>query len=203
MRLRLDGYADIVMTGDPAVWSRPAGLAELGGNSYFAEPYIVRSPQRVYVGDEVRIDRNSLLSLVERYGDDTFEPVVTIGDDVIIGTDLHLHCAGRIDIGNRVAISSRAYIGDSFRDYSDPNVTPVQMPMAEPEPIRICDDVFIGAGVSILPGVTVGERAIVSTGSVLTRDVPPRTVVFGNPARIVRSWDEDAGEWVAGPLRKP
>lgn len=201
MRLRIDNYVDIVKSGDPAVWARPAGLAELGPNSYFAEPYVIRSPQRVYVGDEVRVDRGAVLSLVASYGDRTFDPVVRIGSDVMIGTDLHLHCAGRIEIGDRAAIAARVYIGDSFRDYDDPTLPPAQLPMADPEPVRICEDVFIGAGAAVLPGVTVGKRAIVAAGSVLTRDVPPLSVVFGNPARVVRSWDEHAGEWVAGPPR--
>jgi acetyltransferase-like isoleucine patch superfamily enzyme len=197
----LDRYVDVVMAGDPAVWTRPVGLGQLGSDSLFAEPYMVRSPHRVHVGDDVRVDRGAVLSLVEDYGGVKFDPELRIGDGAMIGTDLLLHCAGSIEIGDRVAISARVYIGDSFRDYEDPTVPPLEMPMADPEPVRICDDAFLGAGVAVLPGVTIGERAIVSAGSVVTRDVPPRTIVFGNPARVVRSWDSDAGKWVTGPLR--
>lgn len=199
----LDREVDVVMTGGSPSWSRPAGLGRLGSGSLFVEPYMIRSPHRVHVGDHVRVLAGAALSLVEDYGGVKFDPVLYIGDGVMIGTDLLLHCAGRIDIGNRVAIATRVYIGDSFRDYEDPTLPPRQMPMADPEPIRICDDVFIGAGSAIQPGVTIGERAIVSVGSVVTRDVPPRAVVLGNPARIVRSWDEEAGKWVPGPLSRP
>lgn len=45
---------------------------------------------------------------------------------------------------------------------------------------------WIGANVTILPGVTIGENAVVGAGSIVTRDVPPRTVVAGNPARVIR-----------------
>lgn len=54
------------------------------------------------------------------------------------------------------------------------------------EPVRICDKVWIGFGASILPGVTIGEGAIVGAASVVTRDVEPWTVVAGNPARVIR-----------------
>ena len=199
----LDREVDIVMHGGQPPFSRPAGLGHLGRDSVFTEPYMIRSPHRVFVGDEVRVLAGASLSLVEEYGEERFEPELHIGDGVIIGTDLLLHCTGRNDIGNRVAIATRVYIGDSFRDYEDPTVPPRQMPMSDPEPIKICDDVFIGAGSAIQPGVTIGERAMVSVNSVVTRDVPPRTVVLGNPARIVRSWDDEAGRWVAGPLRRP
>ncbi|WP_210529970.1 acyltransferase [Rubellimicrobium arenae] len=57
-------------------------------------------------------------------------------------------------------------------------------------PVVIKDDVFIGRGATILPGVTIGPRAIVGAGSVISKDVPPNSVVAGNPARIIRSLDE-------------
>ena len=58
------------------------------------------------------------------------------------------------------------------------------------KPVRICRKAWIGAGATILPGVTVGENAVVGAGSVVTRDVPPMTIVAGNPAKIIRKIDE-------------
>lgn len=57
-------------------------------------------------------------------------------------------------------------------------------------PVIIKDDVFIGRGSTILPGVTIGPRAIVGAGSVISKDVPPNSVVAGNPARFIRTLDE-------------
>ena len=55
-----------------------------------------------------------------------------------------------------------------------------------PKPVRICDKVWLGARVTICPGVTIGEGAIVGAGAVVTKDVPPRTVVAGAPAKIIK-----------------
>jgi acetyltransferase-like isoleucine patch superfamily enzyme len=57
-------------------------------------------------------------------------------------------------------------------------------------PITIHDDVFIGRGATILPGVSIGPRAIIGAGAVISRDVPPNSVVAGNPAKVIRSLDE-------------
>lgn len=56
--------------------------------------------------------------------------------------------------------------------------------------IEICDDVFVGAGSIVLPNVYIGHHSIVAAGSVVTRDVEPRTVVAGNPARVIGNLDE-------------
>lgn len=57
-------------------------------------------------------------------------------------------------------------------------------------PVRVLDNVFIGRGTTVLPGVTIGPNAIVGAGSVVTRDVPPNSVAAGNPARVIRALDE-------------
>ncbi len=54
------------------------------------------------------------------------------------------------------------------------------------KPVRICRRAWIGAGSTILPGVTVGENAVVGAGSIVTKDVEADTIVAGNPARVIR-----------------
>lgn len=56
-------------------------------------------------------------------------------------------------------------------------------------PVRIGDDVFIGVNSIIMPGVTIGSRSIIAAGSIVTKDVPPGTIVGGNPARAIGSYD--------------
>ena len=59
----------------------------------------------------------------------------------------------------------------------------------EPAPIRVGNDVWIGANATVLPGVTVGDGAVIAAGAVVTRDVPPMTVVGGVPAKIIKHID--------------
>jgi len=180
------------------VFARPAGLAQLGRESYIVEPYKIRSPHKVYIGDRVIVGERSFLSVVGSDKGLEHDPVLRIGDDTGISSDLFVHCAGEVDIGKGVGISARVFIGDSGRDYEDPRQPAIDLAISEPAPVRIRDGAVVGVGAAILPGVTIGERAFVGAGSVVTRDVPPRTVVFGNPARVVRSWDEATGQWRMG-----
>jgi acetyltransferase-like isoleucine patch superfamily enzyme len=115
-----------------------------------------------------------------------------VGRSVYIGIELHvtdeLHSdACSLSIGDRVAIAQRVLIILS----SHPNNSRLREHVGVVNgSVTICDDAWIGAGAILLPNVTVGEQAIVAAGAIVTRDVPPRTIVAGNPARLLRSIDE-------------
>jgi acetyltransferase-like isoleucine patch superfamily enzyme len=61
-------------------------------------------------------------------------------------------------------------------------------PSLKTAPVNICDNVWIGMNATILKGVTIGENSVVAAGSVVTKDVPPNTVVAGNPATVVKTF---------------
>jgi len=110
-----------------------------------------------------------------------------IGEGVYIGSQLIIvdepEDGEAVFIGDRAAISPRVTIIVSSR----PNNSRIasHAPVAH-GPVGIMSDAWIGAGSIIMPNVTVGEGAIVGAGSVVTKDVPPYTLVFGSPARPVR-----------------
>lgn len=113
-----------------------------------------------------------------------------IGTDVYIGEELIVteileDDSEKLVIGNRVSIAPRVTLVTS----SDPNNS--ELAPSTFHPIRgkivIGDDAWIGTGVIILPNITVGERAVVGAGSVVTRDVRPESVVAGVPARELPS----------------
>ena len=110
---------------------------------------------------------------------------ITIGDDVTIawGVWLYDHDSHSLDWRERVKDISR-----QNNDFSNQRnfITSKDWSVVNTKPIHICDKVWIGFNAIILKGVTIGEGAIVGAGSVVTKDVPPWTVVAGNPARVVK-----------------
>lgn len=123
---------------------------------------------------------------------------IQIGDYCYIGEGTRIWSALSIRIGNRVLISHNVNVFDNdTHPIEDHNARHKQfvdiITMGHPknidlneQPVLIQDDVLIGCQSIILKGVTIGEAAVVSAGSVVTRDVPPYAIVAGNPANIIR-----------------
>ncbi|MEH3052583.1 MAG: DapH/DapD/GlmU-related protein [Patulibacter minatonensis] len=105
-----------------------------------------------------------------------------IGRNVVINHGCTAMDLGGIDIGDDVMIGPNVQLISSGHP-TDPATRRSEITLG---PIRIERGVWIAAGATVLQGVTVGEDAVVAAGAVVTRDVPPRTVVGGVPARLLR-----------------
>jgi acetyltransferase-like isoleucine patch superfamily enzyme len=127
---------------------------------------------------------------------------IIIGDDCYVGEGARLWAAKRILVGNRVLISHNVNIFDNLthpvsaklrqRQFADIRTIghPKEIDLGE-RPVGICDDALIACGAILLRGVTVGEGSIIGAGSVVTKDVPPWTIVAGNPAKVIREIPEN------------
>lgn len=104
---------------------------------------------------------------------------VWFGKNVIIMPGCLMMSAGGINIGDDTQIAANVQLISNNHDLEDRNVITCK-------PINIGKRVWIGAGATILPGVTIGDNSVVGAGSVVTKDVPPDTVVAGNPARFIK-----------------
>jgi acetyltransferase-like isoleucine patch superfamily enzyme len=103
-----------------------------------------------------------------------------LGDQVDIGEFTHIRANGGVTIGSRVLIASHVIITSRGHPAALPRYG-----IVEDAPIVIEDDVWIGAGAIVLPGVTVGRGAVVGAGAVVAKSVEPRTIVGGVPARPI------------------
>jgi acetyltransferase-like isoleucine patch superfamily enzyme len=170
-------------------------FASFGAGSHLAEPFSLENPERIDIGDGVYIGPGAFFSVVAHHNGRDFSPRLWIGDGASLGPGLVISCIREVSIGPRVLAGPRVFIGDSYHDYRDPDMAVLDQPMSDPRPVIIGAGAFLGVHSAILPGVTVGQRAYVAANAVVTHDVPPRAVVAGNPARIIRRWDAEAGEW--------
>ena len=104
---------------------------------------------------------------------------VKIGHGVVIMNNALMMAAGGITIDDGVMVAANAQLISNNHDLYDHAVLTCK-------PVHLKRNCWIGAGATILPGVTVGENAVVGAGSIVTRDVEDNTVVAGNPARVVK-----------------
>ena len=126
-----------------------------------------------HVGKNVNIERGAQFGWDLSIGDNSgvgvnalLSPHVTIGNDVMMGPDCMM------------------FTSNHGMDRTD--VPMWRQKSSEARPIVIGNDVWIGARVIILPGVRVGDGSVIGAGSIVTKDVPPYSIVGGNPARLLR-----------------
>ncbi|MCF6401437.1 sugar O-acetyltransferase [Chitinophaga filiformis] len=120
---------------------------------------------------------------------------ISIGNNVIININCTFVDCNKIEIGNNVLIASNVQIYTAthpvemqerlVEGWKDDGKTPYFRTFALP--VKIEDNVWIGGGVIILPGVTIGENSVIGAGSIVTKSIPKNCVAFGNPCRPVRS----------------
>ncbi len=117
-----------------------------------------------------------------------------IGDNTLVGMSNVL--IGPVTIGNNVILAQNVVISGLNHAYKDINL-PIKDQPVTTSMITIEDDCWIAANVVITAGVSIGRHSVVAAGSVVTKDVPPFSVAAGNPARVIKQYDEHQKDWVS------
>lgn len=157
---------------------------------------VITPPMRLSGGKYITIGEgcvfgcHGVLIAWDRFMDDTFTPSIEIGDRVNIGDYFHITAINRIRIGNGVLTGRWVTISDNAHGTTDPDTlsrVPMERRLFSKGPVIIGDNVWIGDKATVLAGVTVGEGAVIGANAVVTKDVPPYSIVGGNPARILKT----------------
>ncbi|MCI1683078.1 MAG: acyltransferase [Bacteroides sp.] len=119
---------------------------------------------------------------------------VTIGAHTRIG--LRSTIIGPVCIGSHVILAQNAVLSGLNHTYEDVTI-PIHQQAVTVNPIVIEDEVWIAANSVITAGVNVGTHAVVAAGSVVTKDVPPYSIVAGNPAKVIKVYDRSSNTWVS------
>jgi acetyltransferase-like isoleucine patch superfamily enzyme len=178
--MRLDGIVAI----ERGVRIRFAGQVRLGRGVYLDEGvYLHACPGGIEIGENTLVMHHAELHVYNFR--DLPRAGIKIGRDSLIGEFNVLRGQGGILIGDRVYTSPLVQIAAVNHVFTDPHRPFVEQGITA-QGIVVEDDVWIGAGAILTDGVRVGRGAVVGAGAVVTRDVPPHTVVAGVPAQVVR-----------------
>lgn len=147
-------------------------FAALGSGTVIVRPLVLRGVERINLGARCAVYEGAWLA-TESGG------TLTVGDDVYLGHDVHLHAFDDVAIGAGCVVADGAFVGSSV--YQQGDLSTVRGSGS----ITVGRGCFIGQRAIILGGVTIGDGAVVGAGSVVTRDVPAGATVAGVPARLL------------------
>lgn len=186
--LRMDGLAAI----ESRVRLRFADHIRLGHGVYLDEGvYLHACPQGIEIGPRTIVMHGAVLHVYNFR--DMPHSRIKIGSDSLIGEYSVIRGQGGVQIGDRVYTSPFTQIIAVNHVFDDPARPFVEQGITA-EGIVIEDDVWLGAGAVITDGVRVGKGAVVAAGAVVTKDVPPHTVVGGVPAKPIKTIDGSLGQ---------
>jgi len=126
---------------------------------------------------------------------------LVLGDDVDLAYGVLITTSGGVSIGDRTMVGYRTQILSSQHTIPPRPQRMFDMP-DERAPVKVERDVWIGGNCMILPGVTIGEGAVVAAGSVVVKDVAPFTIVGGSPAKLIRKREGPAIAEVPPPEQR-
>ncbi|NJO83456.1 MAG: acyltransferase [Blastochloris sp.] len=178
--MRLDGAAAI----EDGVRLRFANNIRLGRGVYLDHGvYLHACPNGIRIGAESYVMKNAILHIYNFR--DLPNAGIVIGERSLIGEACVLRGQGGITIGDDVYLAPLVQMLAVNHVYHD-TTRPISHQGITAQGIVVEDGAWIGGGAIILDGVRIGCNAVIGAGAVVTKDVPPYTIVVGNPARIVR-----------------
>lgn len=186
LRLRIKSSEGILLVGK-GVTIRQANNLKVGKNFVAQDHCEINclSQKGIVFGDKVTVGSYAIIRPTNLYGGE-LGVGLKVGNNSSIGPFAYIGCSGYIEIGNNVMMSPRVSIYSENHIFENPNLPMIDQGVKRSF-VKIGDDCWIASNVVILAGVTIGEGAVVAAGSIVTKDVPPYSIVGGNPAKLIKT----------------
>jgi lipopolysaccharide O-acetyltransferase len=161
-------------------------------------PVYIRGKKGIKGGENLTTGINLRIDIISS---GKFTPILTIGKNVEFNDYVHIGVAEEVTIGDNTLIASKVFISDhnhgsyNGEGQSNPAEKPISRTL-KTKKVTIGKNVWIGEFVSILPGVTIGDGAIIGAMSLVSKDIPPNSIAVGSPARVIKIFDDIKNEWI-------
>lgn len=176
-------------------WYWKNKLGAMGEHWTKASGVVIQNPQCIFFGCDVGIGKNTyFMPIVEHLGN-KYSPKITVGDGTWIGMQNSFSAIHGITIGKNVLFAGYVHVTDHSHGYEDINMPISKQPLISKGPVIIEDECWLGFSCEILSGVHIGRHSIIAARAVVTKDVPPCSIVAGNPARIVKKYNFETNKW--------
>ena len=161
-----------------------------GKKVYFSGVDLLRGPELIEIGSRCSFDKYLYLTAWEQFSQKTDKPLIIIGNGCNFGAFNHITAINSIIIGDNCLTGKWVTISDNDHGtttLNDLKKRPQDRAVVSKGPIIIGKNVWIGDKATILTGTIIGDGAVIAANSVVTKDVPPYTVVGGIPAKVIKS----------------
>lgn len=153
------------------------------------------NPRCIHLGKKVIVNSGVFFGPITSYAGVAYRPRIVIGDGCMVGKNNSFAAVEGVIIGKNVLFAGQVHITDHSHGYLDIEKPIRPQPLICKGPVVIDDDCWLGFGCEILSNVHIGKHSIVAARSVVTKDVPPFSIVAGNPARIVKRFNQNTRQW--------
>ena len=161
-------------------------LKKLGNKPIFLLGLSIRGNQFIEIGDDFQCGKRFRLDALHYLPN---EPEILIGNNVNVNDDCHIACVNKLCLEDNVLIASKVYISDHSHgeiDFISLQTPPRKRPITSKGGVHIEKNVWVGEGVAILANVRIGQGSVIGANAVVTKDVPPFSVVVGAPAKVIK-----------------
>jgi len=160
----------------------------------------LRGLSSIKMGEDFTALDGFWLHAVTRYYDQQFSPRIVIGDRVRVSQWVHIAATHWIEIGDDTLIGSKVTIidhnhGQYSKEHSSPHLVPAMRPLDGDRRVVVGKNVWLGDGVVVTPGSSIGESSVIGANSVVRGNIPPFSLAGGIPAKVFKTFDFEAEEW--------
>lgn len=174
-------------------WSRKVGSHD--GIFKIYRHCDIHNPQCLHLGKGAGIGSYTYIGPVLEDRGHKYNPKIIIGEGTWVGKHCSIAAIDRVEIGKHVLFAGYVHMTDHSHGYEDITQPITPQPLFSKGPIIIEDDCWLGFSCEILSGVHIGKHSVVAARSVVTKDVPPYSIVAGNPARLIKQYNFETQQW--------
>lgn len=174
-------------------WSRKFG--SMDGYIRMGENITFQHPECLHFGKGIGIWKYAYFLPCTEFAGIKYNPQIIVGDGTWIGIRNSFACIDKIEIGKNVLFAGYVHITDHSHGYENVEEPIMSQKLISKGPVTIEDDCWLGFGSEILSGVHIGRHAIVAARAVVTHDVPPYSIVAGNPAKVIKYYNFETKQW--------
>lgn len=142
---------------------------------------------RLTIGEGTKLEPGCWITMSE-------DARISIGRGCFLNRETMLAAQERIEIGDHVMFANHCFVGDADHRFDDPRLPITWQGFTPRGPVVVGSNVWLGKGVVVRGGTTIGDRCVVGANSVVTRNLPPATIAAGSPAKVIREIEFATGD---------